>query len=326
MINKIFFGIPLACLTLSSFAQPVITGASNWNIGVDYIKHQFEDENFMPGTNDPNATWDFSQIVSNVSRTEVYEDATTHAKYSSFPKSNAVEDIFSSAGEVRFFLLNDTVFSLLGKHHGSSTEEYNDPFEYIKFPITYGKVFNETFRGSHAALKFEYYGSNKIAGTGYGKLILPYGKIENCLKVTSTVSETIILNMDTTHRTTVLYNWYHPQFDVVLLSYSANSNYGYYIDKSLVGIDHPDFEYHEISVYPQPASNVLNINYDLSQSTDVRIRLSDIAGRTVQPELILNNQQTVKESIDISALQAGVYVVQMVLNNSQVLTKKVVIN
>jgi hypothetical protein len=57
----------------------------------------------------------------------------------------------------------------------------------------------------------------------------------------------------------------------------------------------------------------------------VRIRLSDIAGRTVQPELILNNQQTVKESIDISALQAGVYVVQMVLNNSQVLTRKIIV-
>jgi hypothetical protein len=204
------------------------------------------------------------------------------------------------------------------------------------FPIKHGDVFNETFSGTHKNSGYTYdrTGTIKIEGDGYGTLILPFATVKNCLRVKVTTTYGDKLSGSTVaDYIDEGYYWYHPDLNVVLLKHHNlkvvgapnGTKTGEYADKSLVGIDHPDFEYHEISVYPQPASNVLNINYDLSQSTDVRIRLSDIAGRTVQPELILNNQQTVKESIDISALQAGVYVVQMVLNNSQVLTRKIIV-
>ena len=60
------------------------------------------------------------------------------------------------------------------------------------------------------------------------------------------------------------------------------------------------------NVYPNPASDVLNFNFEAEEATDVMYILTDITGRVLnvsQSSNVTNDTQ----SMDVSTLTAGVY-------------------
>jgi len=78
-----------------------------------------------------------------------------------------------------------------------------------------------------------------------------------------------------------------------------------------------------ISVFPNPATSVVNINYTLLEDSFVNIDLYDITGTLVQtttPGYILKSTQT--NSIDISTLSSGIYFLRIATGN-MITTRKV---
>jgi len=78
-----------------------------------------------------------------------------------------------------------------------------------------------------------------------------------------------------------------------------------------------------ISVFPNPATSVVNINYTLLEDSFVNIDLYDITGTLVQtttPGYILKSTQT--NSIDISTLSSGIYFLRIAAGN-MITTRKV---
>jgi len=84
----------------------------------------------------------------------------------------------------------------------------------------------------------------------------------------------------------------------------------------VVGVNELDTELN-LTVFPNPANNMLNIRTD-KVGGDVKI--FDLLGNVVWQGQ-MNSKQT---SVDISALSAGVYAVEMT-NNGQRLTSKVIV-
>jgi hypothetical protein len=84
-------------------------------------------------------------------------------------------------------------------------------------------------------------------------------------------------------------------------------------------LDTTVFEVHlgniNITVYPNPASGVLNVN--LNNSSNSVFNLFDAAGRKVMSKNLVNANNT----IDIIGLAKGIYQVQVV-NGENVTTKK----
>ncbi|MFM7668202.1 MAG: T9SS type A sorting domain-containing protein, partial [Bacteroidota bacterium] len=91
-----------------------------------------------------------------------------------------------------------------------------------------------------------------------------------------------------------------------------------------VGLDEESSEINGISLYPNPANNETNIEFNLQSKSDVTITVADLSGKTVSTtELtnVLNGANSAK--IDCASLNSGIYYVTINTNNSSV-TKKFV--
>ena len=76
-----------------------------------------------------------------------------------------------------------------------------------------------------------------------------------------------------------------------------------------------EFDFNDIVVYPNPASNHINIK---SKLDIINSKLFDVKGK-----LILKSNQ---KNIDISHLSKGLYFLKLSTNKSEIVTKKIVID
>ncbi len=79
-----------------------------------------------------------------------------------------------------------------------------------------------------------------------------------------------------------------------------------------------------VSVFPNPVKNNLDLQFELSENTDIRIRITDPGGRVVQT---LNEQNDLapgahRRQVDVSTLPPGTYFVQLQSDNARVVTGK----
>lgn len=73
-----------------------------------------------------------------------------------------------------------------------------------------------------------------------------------------------------------------------------------------VGIENnPSFD--EISIFPNPAQNQLNFSFNVIKKQDLNIAVFDISGKKVYFEQFQNISGELKSNLDISSLNAGVY-------------------
>jgi len=81
----------------------------------------------------------------------------------------------------------------------------------------------------------------------------------------------------------------------------------------------------DLKVYPNPATNVLNISANLNNTQDTRITMTNSIGQVVYNNTITKNGTSVNESIDLNSMSNGLYLVT-VTNNGQTVTQKVAVS
>jgi hypothetical protein len=79
-----------------------------------------------------------------------------------------------------------------------------------------------------------------------------------------------------------------------------------------------------VNAFPNPTSNVLNIDIVQSQPKAVTIQVSEITGKVVKNIMQLAAQQSVKTEIDMSSLSAGTYIIVVNAHTADAYTMKVV--
>ena len=97
---------------------------------------------------------------------------------------------------------------------------------------------------------------------------------------------------------------------------------------STVGIHDLSVIEHKISVFPNPASNYVTIQYDLQSNSFVKIDLVDVLGKSIKMMLPLA-QQTADNYItswQLDELKAGLYFIKMTINGVESTIKLSVIN
>jgi hypothetical protein len=68
-----------------------------------------------------------------------------------------------------------------------------------------------------------------------------------------------------------------------------------------------------LSIFPNPTQNVINIAGDLNTSEDIELTIFNQMGQIVKVQKLDNNQSSLHTSIDVSALSNGMY--QVVLKS-----------
>jgi hypothetical protein len=75
-----------------------------------------------------------------------------------------------------------------------------------------------------------------------------------------------------------------------------------------------------ISVYPNPAYNILNLKLEAEPAEAIVINILDVTGKIVATQTCNSNC-----SINIQHLEAGVYFITLVTQNKTISTKKIVV-
>jgi hypothetical protein len=91
-----------------------------------------------------------------------------------------------------------------------------------------------------------------------------------------------------------------------------------------VGIDSRNF-ISNLNVFPNPASNLLNIRFNLEKAQDLEISLSTTDGQRVYSELLPNQNNSIDKQLDISSFAKGVYFLKLKGESGSIVRKIVIL-
>lgn len=331
-MKKNYTIIVLSLISTLINAQITLTSTTNTpEIGDSYTYVYIPNNTFNASQSGANQIWDFS-TASGSEDTFSCISLANSSEPSTFPSANLVL-VSATYNSENYLSTSSLGISIEGAFlAGTSKAIYSDKQEYLKFPITYNNVFNETFSGTveniSAGQTFDRAGTIEITADGYGNLILPYTTISNALRIkVVTISTDTYMGFTLPETSTISYYWYDTlnknflaNTAEVFYSGSLISSYTYYLSQSDLVLETKNTELVEtnINVYPNPTKDIVFIKNDTYKNLDIDI--FDITGSLIKMVTISNGQNRV----DVSDLQSGIYLLKY-LKESQIYTKKLVI-
>ncbi len=96
----------------------------------------------------------------------------------------------------------------------------------------------------------------------------------------------------------------------------------YFIDG--VGIDENIGDYENVSVYPNPSSDILNVSFEVEKAGELEVKLINLNGQVIRNEVINNFNGQFKHSFDISDEAKGIYILSIISEKGKI-DKKIVL-
>lgn len=216
----------------------------------------------------------------------------------------------------------------LGYHH------YPDPKLYFQFPFQYGDSVTDAYDGSGFDFSgsgyHHFYGDRTIVADGYGDLIINGNVHANCLRIKVTAHNNDSSMFWINNYTFEEYYWFDPLLNGPILevifglsSGSTNPNHRstryFYSNPPVVGVQELAAG-SEIKVYPIPASNHIQIDFNISEN-GMTVELLDLSGRLVS-QMVTKNTNTL--SVPVNMLSKGVYLLRLKTEEGSRLRKVIV--
>jgi len=335
------------------FCQPTLTGANSNPVGGDkFFLYNCPNQLSInsPGPGGANVLWNYSNLIVHGIDSISYFSCENVPSCGLFPGSNiywptGVGDAFYS-----YYTANNDSFSIAGYIDTAITYDYihqqwdttvqimnpTPSGVLMRYPSTYNSNFIINYM-TQALDSFYEYGSRSYTGDAYSTLILPSGTFNNVLRVheTDLWTDSIISN-GTSHTIPEReenYYWYMPNFHHWLLNMEVDFNvtltptdtgFTFVTDTALenlavkqVGLQKP-----YCTVYPNPASGLVNIKFVNEEQEQVYIDVYDMVGRKaamICDQAFSKGGQEI--NYDVSKLPAGMYMLR-VQNGTGVEVKK----
>ena len=121
--------------------------------------------------------------------------------------------------------------------------------------------------------------------------------------------------------TTLATGWANNETYNFLVSFMLRANFGEVVE-STVGLDEENSS--EISIYPNPSTGNFNLNISNVNAASVDVEITDVSGKVILSNAYNTNNGSVNESINISNVDDGVYIVRV--NGGQSIVKRIVIS
>ncbi len=328
-MKNIYLSIIGVLVMLNLNAQITLTSTSSTQqCGNSFNYVVIQSPSFNVTQSGANQVWDFSSATG-TSVEFNYVLLSNSSLPSTYPLTDVVE---TSSGTENYFSKSTSDYSLEGQYlPGIAKIIYTDKREFLKFPISYNDVFEETFSGTIENLTynqtFDRAGTIEIKADGYGDLILPYATVDNVLRVRSVYdySDTFYGSEMFTYSDTI-YTWYNLDVNSQIASKSVGYlNGGLYIsgatymeESSLVtGFEEFNNDEKLISVYPNPANDYISIS---NANKVLSINIHDIKGVLVKSI----NGESASKQINISDLSSGLYLIKYSTNNCSYIEKLII--
>ena len=320
------------CLTFYSAHGQTLTNATNSPVLGDVISVNFAGVPTPIGPAGQDQTWNYSDLDSPFSSMlDVVASAITPSA-ASFPDATIafVDDNFE------YFKTNDAGLSFSG------SQEPGDPnglvYQDLEMLLSYPCVFNTSWTDAFAAS----YGSpvsmtrmGTVTGfaDGFGTLIMPYGTVQNVLRVRTTeVYTDINVGLDTTEYDLTTYCFYKPGFHYQLLGIVSGTIGGSGIDQAywsanyVDGISEALINNIGLQLSPNPATGHTTLVYT-GTGSNMQLTVFNAVGCAVHNELLLGRTVgIVQHTLDIGSLAQGLYQVRITAMDGQQGTTRLVVN
>lgn len=351
-MKKLFLSaLLLAGTSALSFGQAVFTWHDmNPVIGDAFTSITCDTAGVMPGTGGANVTWDFSTLTTQHYDTAVAILYSTAPHHTMFPGSTiATKTLSITDTTLNFFIADTTKFAQNGYYHSATQNAvFTNSLDQLHYPMHYMDSFNDAYAGTI----FVTYLGTPFAGNetgtahtvidGWGTLKLPGGVIDTAVLRVHTVqnfvdSAYIITSMVGAGFVINTYTWYMAGYHSALLTIAimdqvSGPTTGTYVHNKTIAyakiyplsVAMVSNIANTLQLYPNPATNELNIQFDAVNTDKVSISLLDVTGRTIADisHAATSGVQLIK--YNTSSLAKGVYMIR-IASGSETITRKVVI-
>ena len=342
----IFAAISLICSTTNFlYAQaPTLTAAGNPVFGTSSTLYTTAINTVTnPGASGANITWDFANITPNASQKIDFINSTQTPYGAQFPNTIAVayaDNLQLPSATISYEFWNSQGVALNRKGLANPlgiTVDYTDSKQMLSFPFTYNNTFNDTFSANYIAqgTNVSEVGTRNIIADGYGTLILPYGTVNNVLRVhtTETYTQTIPSFPNPLNYTVDTYAWYRgdwnfPVFTIITedLDVSPQTvSVAYYTQfiptGTNGGINKPNFS---LNAFPNPTADLATIKFNLPAVAQVNLSLYNPMGQLV--DVLLNDKLSGQQaaSINLANYPRGIYIAELSVDGNKQMVRIVV--
>lgn len=322
------FIISCATLSLDAIAQPTLTHASNSPVVGD--KFDLKNTNYVsPGSAGASQTWNLSAMSTTAAVTN-YTAVTVAStpSASSYPSANV--SVMDGAGTYIYYNTSASAWLNYGPIAGGIVFSYSNPETYLNYPFNYTNSFVDAWACTYTnSLVFYRAGNSTITADGWGTVTTPAGTFNNVMRVRhlqvykdSCLSAPLIINYVNDE-----YLWYRPGTHypiAAVYSFTTGSSVftgGSYLTNVLTGINENASLINSINIFPNPASQYLNIDCNLRSAQTSELFIYNGTGQIVKH---FSELETVvgenKFELNVTDLASGIYYLQIHLDG--VLAKK----
>lgn len=310
-------------------AQLILTKSSNEPIIGDAERRKsFDTTSYtsgLPQNTGTNQVWNFTSLATNTTNMS----NTTYTTPSSVTGSGSytAATIASTDGGSNnsFFKSSATQYELLGVNASSLSLTFTNSAIMAVWPMTYGYTNTDPIAGSVSvsSLSGTFSGTVITNATGTGTVQLPYGvSLGNCLQVKSrqVINGSFLFGFvtATVNLTTIQYYHASQKFPVleqnVTAITTATASYNSTVtavtlnNDVFAGINELSLD-NSYAVYPNPASNFINIRLSNETAEPVKVEISNQLGQPVR-SVDIGSIKNIESAIDISGLAKGIYFVK----------------
>lgn len=298
-MKKLYFALILLITSSIVYSQPQITSSFNPVPGDNYT-YVTVNTVITPGSSGSQVTWDFStiQIIYNPN-TGKYLNPSLTPYAASFPGATVAFEDYQPAGTYHYFIASPTKYEKIGDANVVITNVYDNPATFYTYPFTYNTKVTSNYACTtqiSSTMTLEKTATWEAEGDAWGALLLPTGTHQNVLRIkTRHFIEDNYVGSSLNTRDIIEYDWVStttkkPLLRIITEYHSIGGTpdtLSYIlISDEVSGLSQPDETLAGLSYWPNPASDFLNIGFDLKNEVNVTYEILSSNGQQLSKNTI----------------------------------------
>ena len=320
-------------------AQPTLTAAGcNLVVGDQII--QSTSSYVAPGSAGASQTWNLGAMTTAATGTinAVTPGSTTNG--SSYPSANVA---INTASGTAYYKTSAASLQNYGAVAGGVVIVYSNPEDFFHWPCSYTNSFTDSWAATFVSGGSTFYrtGNSTVTSDGYGTVTTPSGTYPNVMRFhmvetyqdSANIFGTPFINNYVNDEYLWLDNSHHIPiatvytFTTVIGGGSPTVTQGGSYFGAPVGIEKSSELSGSLKLYPNPVTDNLYINMELSRNQKAEIKLINPLGQEIGVQVITSALQGPNEiTADLGKYANGIYFVQVYLNGTLSATRRFIIS
>ncbi|MFK7775199.1 MAG: S8 family serine peptidase [Saprospiraceae bacterium] len=97
-------------------------------------------------------------------------------------------------------------------------------------------------------------------------------------------------------------------------------------DKDFIEVEEIEKTIQEVNLFPNPTNNILNVEFELTNNSDVKMMVMSLTGQVVEMRDLKLEEGTQQFKIDVNRFDHGVYFIHLITNDERISKKFIVVD